>query len=1104
MHSDAPTRGQRRLSTSLIGMNSIVDFLDHWAASQPNRCFSSFLGRDGRERETYTYLSLQKRTSYVAHYLLREVGLKPGDRVLLVYPPGLEIIVAFLACARVGVIPVPVNPPAPMSFRGGITRVTSIAIDSQACAALTTTGFLRSYRQLVAQRQRSSSRQQIFRLPKLPWLATDDVRGEQSEAFRTDSTGILFLQYTSGSTSDPKGVIVSHENVIHNARSTLDHIPTGVSWLPQCHDMGLIGYYLFPLISGGTTYGFSPLDFLKRPVLWFELITRFRATYASSPNFGFEYCLREDKIPREQLDGVDLSSLRVLMSAAEPARANTYLRFIDRFAPYGLRPEAHVVAYGLAENTLGVTHYGRRIVRVNKRLLGQGTVQIEDASATNQVTFASCGKTLDGVHLRIVDPESGTALEQKQVGEIWVAGKSLCQGYWNRPDLTRMAFGNVIANDPWDRNSYLRTGDLGFLRDDELFLCGRIKDLIILRGTKYYPHDVEIIVELASPNVRPGGVVAFNGEEEEETMIVLAEVRSEKYLPDPIRITCAVRSHYGVEPDKIAFVPRGTIAKTTSGKVARGLTRRRWLGGQLRTIAIHSNCLRIEAAATSPVLRERFRYVLERYNLAGQEKNTFAELGMDSLSLVTLLMDIERLFEERGATELIQEVDARLIQRLTVAEFFAILDQLEKVSDAPIAAFRRVLQRIKQDNEAYERHRMQADAQLDLVNQIEVLPSDEPLTNVLLTGPTGFFGPFLLGSLLTRTPYIYHVLTRSTNPAHGMDRIRASLRGARVWTRRLDEELAKRVHVVSGDITQHNLGLCSQEWKSLSTRINAVLHSAALVNYMLNYDALRLPNVYGTSELLRFACAGTPKEFHFISSTIIFGWTVKDMLWETDQNEAMASLDFGYAQSKWVAEQLVFEAGKKGLKVRVYRPSFISASTTGVGSKDDIAVLLLAFMINHGIAVNALNQISFLPADIAADDIAAIFKRRQPGARTLHMTVNRYYNMVNITRLITRNYGHRFVYHDIPGFVAEMKRRCTRDDRIYPLLEFFTRSHLKIAAMQHKRYNNDRYREAMRLSCIVRGDPPLEDTLSYMMAYMLRERMIPSGLPGARAGIDAP
>jgi thioester reductase-like protein len=1075
---------------SRIAMTSIIDYLEHWAAIQPEKLFIAFLDVDGNETESYSYLGFHERTRHLAEYLLWQVGLKRGDRALLIFPPGLELIAAFFACARIGVISVPVNPPTPAAYERGQAKLLFVGRDCQAATALTTADFYRSHR--LQERPISPPYHDMLGLQHLNWVTTDNVRGLASDRFRNDPGRVLFLQYTSGSTSDPKGVIVSHENVIHNGRSTLDHTGIGVSWLPQYHDMGLVGYYLFPLLTGSTTYGCSPLDFLKRPLLWLQTISRVRATYASSPNFGFAYCLREDRVPSEQLVDLDLSSLRVLMNAAEPVSSNTYLRFLRRFAPYGLRPRAHVAAYGLAENTLAATHYGRRIVRVNKRLLQEGKVRIEDVRPPNntQLRLVSCGQPLSGIHLRIVRSQSRAALGEREIGEIWLAGKSTCQGYWKRPDLTREIFENTIANDPEDRKRYLRTGDLGFLHKGELFVCGRLKDLIIVRGVNYYPQDVEHIVESASGKIRTGGVAAFNGLNEEEGLVVVAEVRRRKDLPDAAEIARAIRTEYYIEPKIIVFLPAGAVAKTSSGKIARSWTRRLWLRGQLPIIATHVIAQKEGPASPRRNLRGRFRCLLEPYNLTGNEAYTLAEIGLDSLTLVMLTEEVLQLLQSYGVSDRGTELDTGLIQRLTVADFFCLLDQIEMAVEPPIAALREVLQRMKREHESNEQDRMRSDARLEPINRVEIPVSNEPLTNVLLTGPTGFFGPFLLNSLLKFTPYTFYALTRAADPAHGLGRIRASLRRARLWTEALERELDRRVHVVPGDISKPNLGLDSAEWKSLTTRVQAVLHNAALVNYVLNYDALRPHNVDGTRELLRFSFTGTLKEFHFISSTIVFGWTAKTTLVETDNNDSMENLDFGYAQSKWVAEQLVLGTERHGLKVCIYRPSFISVSSGGAGSAEDIAILLLAFMINHGIAVRALNQISFLPADIAADNIAFIFGQAQTAGRTFHVTVDDYYNMMDITQLITRDYGYPFVYLDIPDFVAEMKRRCTKADRLYPLLNFLDQSHAKIAAMQHKRYQNDQYRRARRRRGTGRDEPELKDTVSYLMAYMLRQGII--------------
>ncbi|UCG14951.1 MAG: thioester reductase domain-containing protein [Deltaproteobacteria bacterium] len=1060
---------------------------------QPDKCLSSFLDIHGNEKETYTYSSFHERSRHLAEYLSRQVGLKGGDRALLVYPPGLEIIVAFIACARIGAIPVPIYPPTPANFKRGLSQLTFVARDCDARVALATRELFRSYPKLSEEHRDSTLLQSIPALPNLDWFTTDDVRGQASDGFYNDPGSILFLQYTSGSTGDPKGVIVSHENVVHNCRATIDHIPTGVSWLPQYHDMGLIGYYLYPIITGGTTYGFSPMDFLKRPVLWLQILSRVHATYTSSPNFGFEYCLQEDKIASNELNDLDFSSVRVMMNASEPVRAETYRRFLERFGPYGLRPEAHVVAYGLAENTLAVSSYGRRMVTVNERSLQKGTLHIENAELlnNNQLTLVSCGRPLDGIQVRIVDPKSCAVLGSRKIGEIWLAGKSTCQGYWNRPQLTQEVFCNAVANDPEDENAYLRTGDLGFLEDGELYVCGRIKDLIIIRGVNYYPQDIESIVESTSQKIRTGCVAAFSGNEEEESVVIVAGVRTAKDLPDPAKISQALRTHYYTGPHTIVFAPPRTLVKTTSGKIARSLIRQRWLNGELPAIATYVNDHDKEFTRTLPSgLRERFQYILKSYNLSGNETCTLAEAGIDSLAMAMLLLEIEQMLEEHGITDLVNVIDGRLLQRLTVAELFSLLNQFEKGSDAPIADLKNVLQQLKQENEDYEADCMRRDANLGSINCGDLPEADEPLTSVLLTGPTGFFGPFLLSSLLLQTPYTYYVLTRAADQASGMGRIRSSLRSARLWTPDLQVALEKRVHIVCGDIAQHNLGIRSEKWKSLTTRVQAIIHNAALVNYVLNYNALKPHNVDGTRELLRFSCTGTKKEFHFISSTIIFGWTSKGEPLESENNEDMLNLDFGYAQSKWVAEQLVFAAEKQGLNVKVYRPAFISASTNGIASKDDIVIRLLAFMINHGIAVNARNQISFLPADVTANNIAAIFKQRQTANQTLHVTVDDYYNLSDITRLITEEYGYPFVYYDIPTFVAEITRRCAKEDPLYPLLDFFNRSHPKITAMQHKRYGNDRYREARQLSGNSYSQPTLQQTVSYLMSYMLREGII--------------
>ncbi|WP_131810751.1 fatty acyl-AMP ligase, partial [Mycobacterium intracellulare] len=561
-------------------METLIDYLHKWEALKPDQTLFRFVDADGRELEHYTYQSFADRTRELAAYLSKEAGLKAGERALLVYPPGLEMIAALYACARIGVIAVPVSPPLPMSFESGLAKLSFIARDCGAKAVLSTKQFEYDFRLLLGQRHGGQAWSDAA-LPELPWFATDGAQ-EFGGAPVADTPGdVLFLQYTSGSTNDPKGVIVSHANVIANGSAFTGDVVLA-SWLPQHHDMGLISAYMFILLLGGSTHAMSPLDFLARPSSWLRLISDVRATHTPGPNFALEYCLREDKLPASELAGVDLGSLECIVVGAEPLRANTFDQFRKRFADYGLRPEALTGAYGMAESTLIVSIRGRQTITVNKRGLEKNVARVEKAlpENSNQVPLVSCGKPIDETLVRIVDPESRTALSEGRVGEVWLDGPSKGGGYWNRPELTAEMFGARIAGD--DHHTYLRTGDLGFLYEGELFVCGRSKDLIIVRGVNCYPSDVEAVVERSAGQVRSGCVAALSVErDEQEALVVVAEVRDEHNLPDAKALARAIRRHCHIDPHTIVFAPPRSIPKTTSGKIRRARTRQLWLDGTL-------------------------------------------------------------------------------------------------------------------------------------------------------------------------------------------------------------------------------------------------------------------------------------------------------------------------------------------------------------------------------------------------------------------------------------------------------------------------------------------------------------------------------------------
>ena len=1073
---------------------SILDKLDSLGDQHPHRLLYSYIDVNGNPVGGYSYESFLHRTKVIAGHLRKEHGFKSQDRLLLAYPPGLEMICAFFGCVRAGLIPVPVYPPSSRGFQGALYKMVHIAKDCQAAGILTSKDYLGSLKSNLARSGVSACGVDVDYVSGLRWVVTEDFVDTVSDETFNGASNILFLQYTSGSTRDPKGVMVTHENILHNCPLVIDHpAPVVVSWLPQYHDMGLIGCYLYPALTGGTTYGFAPNDFIQRPTLWFDAIKTYEASASAAPNFAYDYCLRAGRVSKESLETCDLSSLRLLMVAAEPVKPDTYTRFLQAFQPYGLRSESFFVAYGLAENTLAVSLRGRNIISVNKNAVALGkarmTTEVSEIGASTQIV--SCGTPLPGLTVRIVDPEKHLALEPGRIGEIWIAGESKCPGFWNNPELTLKLFhARLVDDSPYD-DGYLRTGDMGFFHDGELFVCGRIKDMIILRGQNYYPQDIEAVVEKASGLIRGNCVAAFQiNEDTEPALAIVAEVKNPKALPDALTIAAAVRNYLNVEVALISFIAPRAIPRTSSGKIMRHKTKHMWLQGQFSVLSEFSREKDAESFASS-VGQSPFDVLKARYNLTGNESYNLVEAGLDSMDLVVFMHEIKELLKDKDADMLARQVDIGLIQRVSVAELFRLAEQLEHAPEEALVPLRQSLAAFREEQRAAEQRMMSNDRKLIFEPPAPaLLPKTPFLNNVLLTGGTGFIGPFLVKSLLEQTSAKIHILVRSSDERQGKQRLRAAMESMGPCPAELMQLFETRVIPVCGDLGQTDLALTRDVWDFLANEIDTVFHNGATVNYLLNYDRMRDANVIGTNEVLRLAFEGRAKSFNYVSTTFIFGWAVKKVLYETDFNEKMELLDFGYSQSKWVSEQVVMDAGRHGLATRIFRPALVSPSVTGGGNNFDIAVRLVAFMVNHGIGVDALNQVSFVPADITANNIVAISTTPGTENRTYHVVRDEYANMLDITGLITKATGRQFEIFSLPDFVPELIRRCRKEDLLFPLLDFLVNSVDNISAMEFKRYDSSCYQAARDASTWGKPDPSLEDTVNGILTFMQRKGII--------------
>ncbi|WP_437620402.1 non-ribosomal peptide synthase/polyketide synthase [Sorangium sp. So ce1151] len=561
--------------------SSLIDLLRSRAEAEGDAPLYQFL-ETGEVESGGGWVSvgeIEQRARDVAA-LLQAASVAPGARALLLYPPGIDYIAGFFGCLYAGVVAVPAYPPDPSRLDRTLPRIQAIVADAGVGVVLTVAA-VASIAEHVCEAAPD--------LRALRWLATDRDAPGLRGALRPpplDRDTLAFLQYTSGSTGSPKGVMLTHGNLLHNLALIAEGFdlsepePAGVIWLPPYHDMGLIGGILQPLYRGIRVALMSPLAFLQRPMRWLRAISHFRASVSGGPNFAFDLCVR--KSTAEERASLDLSSWEVAFTGAEPVRAETLDRFTSAFAQSGFRREAWYPCYGLAEATLIVSGGSRSaapsVRRFRTSALEVGRAEADEA-ADGTTPLVGVGRALGGLRVVVVDAASGRELSAGEVGEIWVAGPSVARGYWNNHDETARAFGAHPLG------GHLRTGDLGFVQGDELFITGRAKDLLIIRGRNHYPQDIELTVERSHPAVRPGCCAAFSVEHDgEERLVVACEV-------DPRRavgagdvasaIRQAVSEEHQLGAHAIALLPPGTIPKTSSGKIQRRACRAGFLARTL-------------------------------------------------------------------------------------------------------------------------------------------------------------------------------------------------------------------------------------------------------------------------------------------------------------------------------------------------------------------------------------------------------------------------------------------------------------------------------------------------------------------------------------------
>ena len=575
----------------MVNNSTIVDILQARSSERPDQTAYTFLADGEQESGSCTYQELDLQAKAIAVTLLTKV--KRGDRALLVYPytAGLEFIASFLGCLYAGVVAVT---DYPRQHIKSLSQYQDRINNAQAAIALTTQEFAdRVKGQLLA------NPGVALKLNALPWIATDRVDLDLAAQWQKpaiDGDTLAFLQFTSGSTGDPKGVMITHRNVLHNSeviyRSFGHHDQSKILiWLPMFHDMGLIGGVMQPLYTGLPAVLMSPIALAQKPFLWLQALSKYKITTSGGPNFAYDLLCQ--KVTDEQRASLDLSHWEVAFTGAEPVRAQTLAKFAQLYQPCGFKPEAFYPCYGMAESTLFITggkaQERPKVVYVDKTALTKDEVVSVTPDNPNAKAVVSCGHTWLEDKIAIVAPESKQRLADNKVGEIWAAGAGIGIGYWQRPEQTESTFQATLADN--SQQTYLRTGDLGFIRSGELYITGRIKDMMILWGRNHYPQHIEETVESCHPALRPNHGAAFsvdvNGEEQlviahEVNRTDLRQLNAEEVI-GAIRLTVGEQNLANVFA--VALLKTGSIPKTSSGKIQRRACQSMFLDGSLNTVA---------------------------------------------------------------------------------------------------------------------------------------------------------------------------------------------------------------------------------------------------------------------------------------------------------------------------------------------------------------------------------------------------------------------------------------------------------------------------------------------------------------------------------------